>query len=156
MLSMGVIRESTSAYASPVVIVRKTDGTNRICIDYRKLNKVTVFDPEPMVTADDVFHDLSGDQYFTKVDLSKGYWQVPVAVEDIHKTAFVTPDGSYEFLKMPFGMMNSAATLVRGIRKMLHGMNCVVSYIDDILVHSKTWSEHVSTLRELFERLEAA
>jgi hypothetical protein len=156
MLSMGVIRESTSAYASPVVIVRKTDGTNRICIDYRKLNKVTVFDPEPMVTADDVFQDLSGDQYFTKVDLSKGYWQVPVAMEDIHKTAFVTPDGSYEFLKMPFGMMNSAATLVRGIRKMLSGMNCVVSFIDDILVHSKTWSEHVSTLRELFERLEAA
>nr|XP_006823664.1 PREDICTED: uncharacterized protein LOC100372741 [Saccoglossus kowalevskii] len=153
MLKMGVIRETESPYASPVVIVRKKDGSNRICIDYRKLNKVTVFDPEPMVTADDMFQYLSKDKYFTKVDLSKGFWQVPVAGEDIHKTAFVTPDGTYEFLKMPFGMMNSGATLVRGVRKMLSGMCKVVSYVDDILVHTITWCEHITTLKELFSRM---
>ena len=156
MLRMGVIRESNSPYASPLVIVRKKDGSNRICIDYRKLNKVTVFDPEPMVTAGDVFQGLAGDKYFTKIDLSKGYWQVPVAEEDIPKTAFVTPDGTYEFLKMPFGMMNSGATFVRGIRKMLKGMNHVDSIIDDILIHTCLWLEHMDALRDLFERMTMA
>ena len=113
MLRMGVIRGSTSPYASQVVVVRKKDGSNRVCVDYRKLNKITVFDPEPMGSAE-IFHKLSKDKYFSKIDLSKGYWQVPVAEADIANTAFITPDGSYEFLKMPFGMMNSGATLVRG------------------------------------------
>ncbi|KAF6022821.1 hypothetical protein EB796_018855 [Bugula neritina] len=118
MLRMGVIRLSTSPYASPTVIVKKLDGSNRICIDYCKLNRVSVFDLEPMVKTDDVFRKLSKDKYFTKLDLSKGYWQIPVRKEDIPKTAFVTPDGHYEFIKMPFGMVNSGATLVRGLRKL--------------------------------------
>ena len=125
MLRMGIIRESTSPYASPVVIVRKKDGSNRICIDYRKLNKLTIFDPEPMVAPCDLFQKLSGSKFLTKIDLSKGYWQVPVAKEDVLKTAFITPDGKYEFLKMPFGMMNSGATLVRGIRKLLAGISMI-------------------------------
>lgn len=156
MLELGVIRKSTSPYASPVVIVAKKDGSKRVCIDYRKLNKLTVPDPEPMTPAADVFQNIGQDQYFTKIDLSKGYWQVPVRKEDIPKTAFVTNEGSYEFLKMPFGMMNSGATLVRGIRKLLQGMRNVDTYIDDILVHTKTWKEHLDVLRELFGRLETS
>ena len=119
MISLGIIRESSSPYASPVVIVKKKDGSNRICVDYRKLNKLTIADPEPMITAEDLFQQLGRSRYFSKIDLSKGYWQIPVAEEDVPKTAFVTPDGCYKFLRMPFGMTNSAATLVRGMRQLL-------------------------------------
>ena len=79
MIKMGVIRES----ASPVVVVKKKDNTNRVCLDYRKLNKPTVIDPEPMTTAEHLFQKLSGDKFFTKIDLSKGYWQITTSEEDI-------------------------------------------------------------------------
>lgn len=156
MMKMGVIRKSSSPYASPVVVVKKKDNTNRVCVDYRKLNKLTVFDPEPMPTAEYLFQKLNGDKYFTRIDLSKGYWQISIPEEDITKTAFVTPDGSYEFLKMPFGMINSAATLKRAMKKLLHGLDNVEFYWDDILVHTRTWEEHIKALRELFSRLLAA
>ena len=94
MLDLGIIRTSTSPYAAPIVIVKKKDGSNRICVDYRKLNKVTVADPEPMKTPDDLFQRLGKSNYFSEIDLSKGYWQIPVAEEDVKKTAFVTPDGN--------------------------------------------------------------
>jgi transposase InsO family protein len=156
MLEMGVIRRSRSSYASPVVIVRKPDGSNRVCIDYRKLNRITQFDPEPMVSISELFHKLGHAKYFSKVDLSKGYWQIPVTERDIPKTAFVTPDGTYEFLKMPFGMMNSGATLMRAIRKMIDGMSCVANYVDDILVYTDDLKSHLEILNELFLRMKAA
>ena len=99
MIKMGVIRESSLPYASPVVVVKKKDNTNRICVDYRRLNKLTMFDPEPMPTAEHLLK-LNGDRYFTRIDLSKGYWQISIPKEDILKTAFVMPDGSYELLKI--------------------------------------------------------
>ena len=133
--------------------MRKKDGINRICIDYRRLNKISIFDPEPMVIAEDLFRKLSEDKFFTKLDLSKGYWQIPVARKDVHKTAFVTPDGKYEFVKMPFGMVNAGATLMKAMRRLLGGMKYVDNIMDDILVHTKTWEEHVETLKELFQRL---
>ena len=156
MLDMGVIRKSSSPYASPVVIVKKKDGLNRICVDYRKLNKVTISDPEPMRTSEDLFQQLGKSKFFSKIDLSKGYWQIPVAEEDIFKTAFVTPDGTYEFLRMPFGMKNSGATLVRGMREVLSGMSGVESYIDDLIVFSRDWETHLRTLEELLKRLSEA
>ena len=100
-LLMGVIRRSSSSFASPVVVVKKTDGSDRVCIDYRKLNIITLFDSEPMKSIPEVFHKLSKAKYITKINLSKGYWQIPVSPTDIAKTAFVTPDDTYEFLKMP-------------------------------------------------------
>ena len=112
MINTGIVRESNSPYASPMVVVKKKDESNRICVDYRKLNRITVTDPEPMTTADDLFQKLGQCQFFTKIDLSKGYWQIPVSDEDIHKTGFVTGEGCYEFLRMPFGIKNSGATLV--------------------------------------------
>ena len=133
--------------------VRKQDQTHRVCIDYRKLNKVTVFDPAPINQTEDLFNKVAKDRFFSKIDLSKGYWQIPVAEEDVHKTAFVTPDGTYEFLRMPFGMMNSSATLTRAMRILLDGLNNVESYIDDILVHTETWEEHLQIVKALFERL---
>ena len=87
MLEMGVVRTSTSPYASPIVMVKKMDGSNRMCVDFRKLNKITEVDPEPMTTAEDLFQRLSGKKYLSKIDLTKGYWQIPVAPEDVHKTA---------------------------------------------------------------------
>ena len=156
MLDMGVIRPSQSPYAAPVVLVRKKDGSNRVCVDYRKLNYVTVVDPEPMVKIEDVFRDLCKDRFFSKIDLSKGYWQFPIREEDVHKTGFVTPDGEYEFLRMPFGMVNSGATLVRGVRQLLEGLPNTTAYIDDILVHTETWEEHISTLEALLQRMQEA
>ena len=155
MIKMGVIRESSSPYASPVVVVKKKDNTNRVCFDYRKLNKLTVFDPEPksMPTAEHLFQKLSGDTFYSKIDLSKGYWQITIPEEDIQKTAFVTLDGSYEFLKMPFGMINSTATLKRAMKKLLEDLVDVDFYWDDILVHTRTWEEQIRALRELFSRL---
>ena len=88
--------------------------------------------------------------------MSKGYWQVPVAEADIAKTAFITPDGSYEFLKMLFGKMNSGVTLVRGMKKVLYGMHNVDGIVDDILVHTTTLSEHVCLLKDLFQKLQKA
>ena len=101
MLNMGVIRKSSSPYASPVVIVKKKNGSNRICVDYRKLNKVTISDPEPMKTSEDLFQQLGKSKFFSKIDLSEGYWQIPVAEEDVFKIAFMTLDETYEFLRMP-------------------------------------------------------
>ncbi|XP_068213666.1 uncharacterized protein, partial [Palaemon carinicauda] len=156
MLDMGIIQESASPYASPVVMVKKSDGSNRVCIDFRKLNRITIFDPEPMVTADDVFARLSESNFFTKIDFTKGYWQIKVRSEDVPKTAFVTPDGQYEFLKMPFGMVNAGATYVKCMRTLLKGLDNVESYIDDLLIHTKSWSEHLETLQELFQRIRNA
>ena len=90
-----------------------------------------------MITAEDLFQQLGRSRYFSKIDLRKGYWQISVAEEDIPKTAFVTPDGCYEFLRMPLGMKNSGATLVRGMRQLLSGMNHVSSYVDDLIVYTE-------------------
>ena len=96
MLDLGIIRASASPYASPIVIVKKKDGSNRICVDYRKLNKVTVADPEPMKTPEDLFQRLGKSNYFPKIDLSKGYWQIPVAEEDVKKSLLTEITSLYE------------------------------------------------------------
>ena len=96
---------------------------------------------------------LSGDRFFIKIDLSKGYWQINIHEEDIPKTTFVSEDGSYKFLKMPFGLINSAATLKHARKKLLEDLDNVDFYWDDILVHTRTWEEHIKALRELSFRL---
>ena len=158
MLNLGIIRPSASPYASPVVTVRKKDGTHRVCIDYRKLNKLTVFDPKPMTSAMDVFEKMSGDCYFTTIDLTKGYWQIGVAEEDIYKTAFVLDNGTYKFVKMPFGMKNSSATFVRTMRKILNGIVNVECYVDDIVIHTKTLSQEdqYECLKQMLQRFRDA
>ena len=128
MLELEIIRESESPYASPIVIVKKKDGSNCICVDYRKLHKFALADPEPMTTTEGFFHG----------------WEK------------FTPDGCYEFLRMPFGMKNSGATVVREIRQLLSDMDNVDNYIDDLIVCTKYWKSHLATLRELFNRLQEA
>ena len=118
-------RPSTLPYASPIVMVKKKGGSNRVCVDFRKLNKITEVDPEPMTMTETLFRQISGKKYLSKIDMTKGYWQIPIAPENVYKTAFVTPDGKYEFLQMPFGMVNSGATLVRRLKKVLEGVSGV-------------------------------
>ena len=156
MLKMNIIRASESPYASPVVLVRKPDGTNRVCVDYRKLNRLTICDPEPMTPLVDFVQDLARVRYFTKIDLSKGYWQFRVETEDVHKTAFVVHNGTYEFLRMPFGLVNSAATLVRGLRKLLERLEHADHYVDEIVIHTPTWRKHVAALRGVLKSITQA
>ena len=154
MLDLGIIRASASPYASPIVIVKKKDGSNRICVDYRKLNNVTVADPDPIMTPEDLFQLLKKSNYFSKIDFSEGYWQIPVAEEDVKKMVFVTPDGNYEFIQMPFGMKNSGTTLVRGMRMLISDFENVDSYIDDLIVYTEVWNTHIRVLDELMNRLQ--
>ena len=153
MLKLGVIEHSNSAYASPIVLVRKPDGTNRFCIDYRKLNTITVFDPEPIPNAEDLMARLGKGKIFSKLDLSKGYWQVPIAEADREKTAFVTSEGLYQFKVLPFGMINAPALFSRMMRKLLDGLDQVINYIDDILIFTETWEEHLRVLQEVLRRI---
>ena len=150
MMDTVIVRESSSSYASPLIVVKKKDGSNRMCVDYRKLNLVTVADPAPMIAAENLFGKLRKCQYYLTIDLSKGYWQTPVAEEDIHKIAFLTPDGCYELLRMPFGRKNSGATLVRGMRKLLQDMDNVECYIDNLIVYTKDWATHLQVLNQTF------
>ena len=156
MLDMGVIKKSDSPYSSPIVIVRKKDGSNRICIDFRRVNKLSRFDSEPMIRPQDIFSRISQDKYCSKFDMTKGYWQIPMRKQDIAKTSFVTPDGCYEFVKMPFGLMNSGATFTRMMRRLLEGVRNVEHYIDDCLVHTESWDQHMETLREFLGRVRRA
>ena len=143
-------------YASPLVIVKKKDGSNRICVDYRKFNKVTFVDLEPMKTSEGLFQRLGKSNYFSKIDLSKEYWQNSVAEKYAEKTAFDTPDGNCEFIRMPFGMKNSGATLVRGLRMLIFDFWNEDSYIDDLTVYTEDWDTHIRMLDKLMNRLQQA
>jgi len=156
MLEYGVIEPSTSPYNSPVVLVRKKDDTYRFCIDFRRLNAITKFDTEPMGNQEDLIAKLRGDKYFTKLDLSKGYWQIPVAESSRPMTAFTTPEGCFQFKKLPFGLINSGATFNRVMRKLLKNAENADNYVDDILGHTVDWQEHMSMLRDVFDRIRQA
>jgi len=133
------------------VVVKKSDGSNGVCVDFRKLNKVTIFDPEPMPQARDIFGELSGSQYFSKFDFCKGYWQVPMREEDKDLTTFVTHRGLFRFTVMPFGLVNAPATFSRIMRKVLDGLSDIHNYLDDVLKHTKGWNNHVVGLRHFLD-----
>lgn len=156
MMDLGVIEQSTSPYASPIVLVKKKDGSNRFCCDFRKVNSVTIPDAEPIPDQEEIFAKLTDDNFFTKIDLTKGYWQVPLTDHAKPITAFVTPDGLYQFKAMPFGLMNAPASFSRVMRTVLRGLEFVDNFIDDILVHTPTWEQHIAALRSLMTRLKEA
>ena len=156
MLRMGIITKSVSPYASPLTLVAKPDGTYRACVDTRKLNAKTEFDAEPVPDQEEIFSQLANDHYFSKIDLSKGYWQIPMEEKSKKYTAFVTHSGLYQFEVLPFGLVNSAATFNRMMRTLLHGLKNVHNYVDDILIHTRTWEEHMVAVREVFRRLRKA
>ncbi|XP_038059124.1 uncharacterized protein LOC119730344 [Patiria miniata] len=156
MMELKVIEPSDSPYSFPIVIVKKPDGSNRFCIDFRKLNRVTIFDAEPLPNPDEIFASLSADRFFTKLDLTKGYWQIPLTEESKPKTAFATPFGLFQFRVMPFGLINAPATFSRLMRTVLREVLNVHNYIDDILIHTTSWQDHLKTLKEVLKRLREA
>lgn len=129
MLEKDVIQESSSPWASPVVMVKKKDGSWRFCIDYRKLNALTKKDVYPLPYIDDALDCLSGSRYFSSLDLSSGYWQIEVDKQDREKTAFITPDGLYEFKVMPFGLCNAPATFERMMDSVLRRIEMVYIFV---------------------------
>ena len=154
MLGEGVIQESASPWASPVVLVRKKDGTLRFCVNYRRLNAVTRKDTFPLPRIDDLLDQLKGKKIFSTLDAKRGYWQIKVQEESVAKTAFVTFDGLYEFRVMPFGLCNAPSTFQRLMQRTLSGLSRFCSvYIDDILVFSETVEDHMEHLRQVFCRL---
>ena len=156
MLDMGIIEPSNSAYMSPVVLVKKSDQSIRFCIDFRNLNKLTKFDAEPIPIPEEIFSKLSNCKYFTKIDLSKGYWQIKLTEDSKEKTAFGTPDGLFQFRKLPFGLVTAPANFSRMMRLLLKGLIDIDNFIDDILEHTVDWNDHLVKLRELLQRLRQA
>ena len=156
MLAEGIIEPCNSPWSAPVVMVPKKDGGTRVCIDYRQLNAVTIPDVYPLPRIDDLLHDAKPTPYMSTIDLRAGYWQIRVKQEDQCKTAFVTPFGMYKFLRMPFGLRNAPATFQRlmdGFRVSLSHVKLYV-YIDDLIVLSPTFEQHLSDLRDVFSRLQ--
>jgi len=155
MLKSGVIRPSRSPWAAPVVIAPKKDGGIRFCVDYRELNKVTKKDVYPLPRIDDTVDALNGAKFLSAFDMLSGYWQVPIAAADAAKTAFVTHQGLYEWTCMPFGLTGAPVTFQRMMDTVLAGLKwqtCLV-YLDDVVVFSRTFDEHLSSLRQVFDRL---
>ena len=157
MQDHGIIEPAASDWAAPIVLMKKKDGTIRLCIDYRQLNAVSRVDAYPMPRIDDIIDQLGQDQYISTLDLTKGYWQVPVAERDRPKTAFVTPFGLYQFRRMPFGLQGAPATFQRTMDTMLNGLRgFAAAYLDDLVVFSNTWQEHLRHLEAVLGRLRAA
>ena len=158
MMQKRVISPSKSPWASPVVLVKKKDGSTRFCIDYRKVNEVTRKDAYPIPRVDDTLETLAGSTWVSTLDLKSGYWQVEVAEEHREKTEFCTQEGLFEFNVMPFGLCNAPATFQRLMNAVLAGLqwtSCLV-YIDDIIVVGSNFDQHLSNLQKVFERLKHA
>jgi hypothetical protein len=158
MLDNKLIRESTSPWASPVVLVTKKNGKKRFCVDYRKLNAITKKDSYPLPRIDEMLDSLAGAKYFSTLDLMSGYWQVEMNLSDREKTAFITRYGIYEFNVMPFGLCNAPATFQRLMNYIYQGIayKYVVVYLDDTNIFSKTFDDHLKHLHEVFTRIRKA
>ena len=154
LVEEGIAVPSCSPWASPIVPVPKNDGSVRICVDYRRLNEITVGDPFYMVTLEEILEKVGGAQVMSKLDLSKGFYQVEVDARSQEKTAFVCPFGKFEFRRMPFGLKNAPALFQRCMEVVLHSCyRFSAPYIDDVLVFSENPEDHAVHLRQVLLEL---
>lgn len=159
MLRENIIKPSNSPWSSPVVLVKKKDGsTLRFCVDYRRLNSITRKDVYPLPRIDDALDRLCSAKYFSSMDLKSGYWQIQVDERDREKTAFITPDGLFEFQVMPFGLCSAPATFQRVMDTVLAGLKwqtCLV-YLDDVVVFAANFEEHLQRLQAVLEAIKSS
>ena len=156
MLDKEVIRPSTSPWSSPVVLVPKKNGNIRFCVDYWKINKITIKDSYPLPRIDDTLQMLRGANTFTSLDLKAGYWQIPIQEDHYEKMAFITHDGLYQFISMPFGLCNAPATfqrLMSSILKQVKKLGVMV-YLDDIIIYSNNPNSYLQTIEEVLKILQ--
>ena len=155
LLEKGYVRPSTSPFGAPVLLVKKKDGSLRMCIDYRALNALTIKNKYPLPRIDELFDRLQGARYFTKLDLRSGYWQIRVHPDDVPKTAFRTRYGHYEWLVLPMGLTNAPATFMYQMNDIFRPYldNFVVVFLDDVLIFSRTLAEHRQHVRLALQKL---
>ena len=154
-MDKGFIQPSVSLFGAPVLFVHKKNGTLRLCVDYRALNKINIKNRYPLPRIEDLMDRLVGSCYFTKIDLHSGYHQIRIKGEDVHKTAFRTRYGHYEFLVMPFGLTNAPATFMTLMNDIFHEFldQFVIVYLDDILIYSRTKEDHVKHVHLVLRKL---
>ena len=160
LLQLGLIRPSSSEWTSPVVLVKKADGSWRMCCDYRKLNAVTKPQSYPLPRLEDVW-DAIGEhdtRFLSVIDMSNGFWQLAMHPNSIEKTSFVTPNGQFEWTCLPYGLSNSPVTFMRTVHQALRGLvfKCCVIYVDDVICYSSNMDEHLTHLQLIFDRLNKA
>ena len=155
LLDKGFVRPSVSAWGAPVLFVKRKDGTLRMCIDYRQINKVTMKNKYPLPRIEDLFNQLKGASVFSKIDLRSGYYQLRVKDVNVPKIAFRTRYGHYEFLVMPFGLTNAPVAFMDLMNRVFHPYldQFLVVFIDDILVYSKDAEEHEQHLKIVLQIL---
>jgi hypothetical protein len=153
MMKMGVIESSNSEWASPIVLVKKPDGSERFCVDYRKVNNVTIKDSFPMPNIESKLNKLYGSTLFTSLDCTSGYWQIRMSKDAKDITSFICSRGLFRFNVMPFGLSNAGATFQRVMEAVLNNLPNSSAYIDDVLTHSKNFEEHIKHLEKLFIQL---
>ena len=150
-----MIEETSSDWAAPIVMVPKKDGTKRLCVDFRKLNAVAKCSAYPIPKIQDIFNVLQGSRYFTSIDLTKGFLQIALDKDSQPKTAFTTCFGQFQFVRMPFGLNSSPAAFQTAMNKTLNGLlwNSCVVYIDDILIFTTNFEDHLRVLKLVLQRL---
>ena len=153
-LRLGIVESATSPYCSPLLAVRKKDGSHRFCLDCRLINSCTKFQGEPISDPDAIFQRLSSAKYLSKLDLSAGFWQIPLSSDSKPVTAFATRYGQFQFIRMPFGLVNAPGCFSKLMRIVTKDLPNVETYLDDILVATESWEEHIQSLRQLLNRLE--
>jgi len=157
MLAQGIIEPCTSEWAAPIVLVKKKNGSLRLCVDYRKLNSLSNIDAYPMPRIEELIDKLGKAKFISTLDLTRGYWQLPMASNSRDKTAFTTPFGLFRFNVMPFGLNGAPATFQRMMESLIRGMEEFTGgYMDDLVIFSNTWKEHLDHVWLVMERLKEA